>query len=214
MDGRGEPAVVPGGEEIVADAGQDYPRPPVVIQPEEFIYNADQPPDVKFRKLAQRLNQFGDLFRHPEPGAGLIRVIAGPRPRQLPVTTNNDLLAVVNDRLRITVVADGKLKGGRIPTADSGSMLKSEVFLQGFPPLDRVIEHQLYLPSWVPTPPGVQRRGPGPAVLLRRRRGAGLPGAGHDPPVPGRRPVRRRGRPDERRRRRPDGPVAEPLAGR
>ena len=51
---------------------------------------------------------------------------------------NNDLLAVTNDRWRITVVQDGKPKGGRIPSPDLGSMLKSEVFLREFPPLDRL----------------------------------------------------------------------------
>lgn len=134
--------------------GNDYPPPPVVENPEEFIYNADEPPDVKFQALARRLNQFGDLYRHPNHGSGLLLVVRGSKPRVVRIRTNNELLAVVNDRLRITVVSDGKAKGGRIPPAELASMLLSEVFLRQFPPLDQVIEHPLYLSSWVPTKPG------------------------------------------------------------
>lgn len=141
--------------------GDDYPAPPVVENPEEFIYNADAPPDVKFRALGRRLNQFGDLYRHPDHGSGLVLVVRGGKPRAVPVKTNNELLAVVNDRLRITVVSDGKAKGGRIPSAETGSALLSEVFLQQFRPLDQVIEHPLYLSSWVPTTPGYNDGGRG-----------------------------------------------------
>jgi hypothetical protein len=139
----------------------EYPPPPVVTDPEDFIYNADQPPDLKFRALGWRLSQFGDLFRHPDHGSGLLLVVRGGKPRAVPVMTNSELLAVVNDRLRITVVADGKPKGGRIPPAELGSMLKSEVFLQQFRPLDRVIEHPQYLPSWAPSRPGYNDGGRG-----------------------------------------------------
>ncbi len=132
----------------------DYPTPAVVKCPEEFIYDADLPPDVKFRFLGRRLNWFDDLYRHPDHGAGLKIVVLSEKPIIVPITSNNDLLAVINDRLRITVVMDGKPKGGRIPPADGGSMLKSEVFLQQFRPLDGVIEHPLYLESWQLTTSG------------------------------------------------------------
>ena len=59
----------------------EYPPPPVVTDPEDFIYNADQPPDLKFRALGWRLSQFGDLFRHPDHGSGLLLVVRGGKPR-------------------------------------------------------------------------------------------------------------------------------------
>jgi hypothetical protein len=155
------PAETPGGDERGGAGNQDYPRPPVTRRLEEFIYEADAPPDVKFRKFGRRLSQFGDLYRHPDFGSGLVLVVPGKYPRQVPVLTNNDLLAVTNDRLRITVVQDGKAKGGRIPPAELGSMLKSEVFLQEFPPLDRLIIQPLFLPDWEMTRPGYNDGGRG-----------------------------------------------------
>lgn len=142
-------------------ACQDYPRPPVTRWLEEFIYEADAPPDVKFRKFGRRLRQFGDLYRDPDFASGLVLVVPGEHPQQVPVRANNDLLAVTNDRLRITVVQDGKAKGGRIPPAELGSMLKSEVFLQEFPPLDRLVTQPLFLPDWRPTLPGYSDGGRG-----------------------------------------------------
>ena len=116
---------------------------------------------MKFRKFGARLGRFGDLFRHPDHGSGLVLVVPGQTPQQIPVNSNNVLLSVVTDRLRISVIMDGKAKGGRIPPAELGSMLKSEVFLQQFAPLDRLITQPLYLPTWQLTRPGYNDGGRG-----------------------------------------------------
>ena len=141
--------------------GQDYPRPPVADGADEFVYNADQPPDVKFRLVGKSLRKHDDLYRNPETRSGLVLVIPGDNPRQVTISTGTDLQAVINDRVRIIVVADGKPKGGRIPPAELASMLKSEVFLQEFPPLDRVVGQPLFLPDWVLTRPGYNDGGRG-----------------------------------------------------
>jgi hypothetical protein len=159
-----------------AATGRDRQTPPVLTAPEEYLYEADQPPDVKFQALGRRLDRFGDLFRHPDLGAGLKLLDRGADPRAVAVQCGTTLLAVIGDRLRISVVADGKPRGGRIPTADLGPMLQSEVFLQQFRPLDRVIDRPLYLPNWEVTPPGYSDGGRGQRYYLTGRAAPPLAG--------------------------------------
>jgi hypothetical protein len=154
MDEGAEYASSDLGDESIAGVASDYPPPPVLLAPMEFIYDADQGPDENFPSFAQSLGQFGDLYRHPDAGAGLIKLVSGDRPRQHPIRTSQDLLACILDRLRVSVVAGGKPKGHRIPAGELGSMLKTEIFLREFRPLDRVIQAPVYLPSWEMTGPG------------------------------------------------------------
>ncbi len=142
-------------------AVQDYPRPPIILRLSEFIYNEDAPFDKKFCDFARCLRKFGDLYRDPAYASALILIVPGKHPKQVAIHTVNDLLAVANDRLRITVIERGKEKGGRIPNADCGMMLKSEVFLQEFLPLDQLITEAVFLPDWRQTEPGYNDGGRG-----------------------------------------------------
>jgi hypothetical protein len=161
MEEEADFASIDQGDVRIAGVVSDHPPPSVLLEPKEFIYDADEAPDEKFPRFARCLGQFGDLFRHPDQGAGLIQVISGNRPQQRPITTSKDLSACIIDRLRISVIAGGKSKGHRIPSAEVGSMLKAEIFLRQFRPLDRVIQVPLYLPSWALTTPGYNDGGRG-----------------------------------------------------
>ncbi|MSR55677.1 MAG: hypothetical protein EXS09_20710 [Gemmataceae bacterium] len=144
---------------VFTNGTTDYPPPHVVKRPQEHIYDADAPADTKFAELGYRLRTVGDLYRNPEPRSGLWLATGGTRPQQLAVRTAEDLQAALVDRLRLTVVQNGKPKGGRIPGTELKAMLKAEVFLQQFPPLDRVLTRPLYLPNWSVTAPGYQDGG-------------------------------------------------------
>ena len=145
----------------------DYAIPAVLNKEESHLFNVDAPPDRKYQALGRRLAQFGDLFRHPRHGSGLILVVDGIATEQKPVVKVKELLAVIADRLRITVIQGGKSKGGRIPAPEVATMLASEVFLQEFLALDRVIERPLYLPNFELTVPGYNHGVRGQRFYLR-----------------------------------------------
>lgn len=68
----------------------DYAIPFVLTDKTEFIYNADAPPDCKYRELGKCLAQFGDLFRSPYHGSGLVLVVVGDRPEAKPIRAANE----------------------------------------------------------------------------------------------------------------------------
>ena len=156
----------PGPDDPDPAAGQDFPPPAVLTATEVYLYDVDQPTELRFQALARRLRQFGDLFRNPEFQSGLVQVTPGAQPESLPIVEGIALRSVIVDRLRIAIVANGKPKSGFIPPADLASMLTSEVFLQAFRPLDGVITQPVYLSDWRVTVPGHNDGGPGQRVYL------------------------------------------------
>lgn len=88
-------------------------------------------------------------------------VIRGRYPDLRSIVKAGDLLPVISDRLRLVVLQDGKLKGGKLSPSLLGHHLHAEAFLQRFLPLDRDLPDPLYLPSWDLTRPGYNDGGRG-----------------------------------------------------
>jgi hypothetical protein len=147
--------------------GQDYPVPHVLSASNVFEWCEEQPPDVNFAGLGEALAQTGDLFRRTEYAGGL--VLASPS-AYVPITVIANaatLSAVIADRLRVQVTKWGCIKGGQVPAKYLKTMLRSEVFLRRFRPVDRVEATSRYLGDFGLTQPGYNDGGRGQRVLHR-----------------------------------------------
>ncbi len=81
------------------------------------------------------------------------------------MTKGADLAPIVVDRVPVTVVRDGKSKGGMIPSAHLAAMLQAETFLSKFPPVDLVTTVPMYLADFTLTIPGYNDGGDGHRIL-------------------------------------------------
>jgi hypothetical protein len=158
--GRADADEVIQGNGVIVNSG-NLPLTTVSQKPPQLLYEADSAPKRKYPKIAHCLQQCGDLFRHPDAGSGLILIEGKDHSRQRTIVTGSDLSACICDRVEVAVVSAGKSKGHRIPSTDLAEMLKTEIFLKCFEPLDRVIQDPLYLPKWQLTVPGYNNGGPG-----------------------------------------------------
>ena len=118
-----------------ANAEKPDNQPPLKVVPSPqpndlFVWNDDYPPAVNYAALGKRLAASKDLFRSPAYGNGLILLLPGGKSK--PVTKGADLAPIVVDRVPVTVVRDGKSKGGMIPSAHLAAMLQAETFSQQF----------------------------------------------------------------------------------
>ena len=118
----------------------------------DFIWDDGEVAKVNYEALGKRLALSGDLFRNPQYGMGLIQLL--PFGKHTTITKGAELLPVIVDRVQVKVMKDGKVKGSRINAADLNAMLRSEVFLTQFVPVDRLTAVPLYLPDFSLTVPG------------------------------------------------------------
>ncbi len=125
----------------------------------DFHWHDDKVARLNYTALGRRLAQAGDLFRNPQDGSGLIRLLPGGS--HVKIVKGSDLWPVIADRMRVRVVKAGKLKGNRINAGDLNAVLKCEWFLSQFTPVDRVTAVPLYLPDFTLTKPGYNDGGVG-----------------------------------------------------
>ena len=76
------------------------------------------------------------------------------------ITKGADLMPVIVDRVQVSVVKDGKTKGGKIDAAHLAAMLKSDAFLSQFTSVDYISATPVYLPDFLLTQPGFNAGGP------------------------------------------------------
>jgi hypothetical protein len=129
----------------------------------DFNWYDDKIAKVNYKALGERLALSGDLFRNPQHGMGLIQLL--PDGKHTAITKGSELLPVIVDRVKVLVVKEGKIKGSRINAADLNAMLKSEVFLTEFTPVDQFSAVPLYLPGFTLAVPGFNDGGTGHHVL-------------------------------------------------
>ena len=130
---------------------------------DKFIWDDDDPPADNYAALAKRLAASNDIYRSPAYGNGLILLLPGGKTK--PVTRGANLAPIIVDRVPVTVVRNGKSKGGMIPSAHLGAMLQAETFLKHFPPVDLVTTIAMYLPDFRLTSPGYNDGGEGHRIL-------------------------------------------------
>lgn len=142
----------------------DFPPPPSLENGKPFLWDDDAPPVKNYADLGQRLAECGDLYRTPQHGGGLI--LASPCSLILPekLSKGSQLAPAIADRVRITVIKNGKTAGSMPSTTHLNAMLASEVFLQRFRSLDLVVTTPMYLPGFVLTQPGYNDGGLGQRI--------------------------------------------------
>jgi len=135
----------------------------VEVEKNILKWNEDDLPKVNYSNLGQRLADCDDLYRCPEYAGGLLVVLNDGDHRR--ITTAKALAAIVVDRVPVQVYKDGKPKGGRIPAAHLDTMLRAEIFLSCFRPVDVVTGNPLFLPDFSLTHPGLNEGGDGQRIF-------------------------------------------------
>ena len=142
-----------------------FPRPPVLKDAQPFIWSEDGPVAENYVGIARRLAAIDDLYRSPQYAAGLLLASKAANVPPMPITSAASLGSVIADRVAVVVVKDGKPKGTCIPSEQRALMLRSELFLQEFLPVDTVTRVSMYLPDFRGTEPGYNDGGPGHRIL-------------------------------------------------
>ncbi len=153
--------LVPAAPQLVP-AGK-YPVP-ALSNGQWFACDLGLPAQILYPLIGSRLAAVGDVYRHPERGAGLIVVPsqAGDLPQS--VTKGADLGVVIIDRLPIVLYKNAKPAVDGFPPATLNKMVRSELFLGRFPVLDRVADRPEFLGDFTLTRPGYNDGGDGHRV--------------------------------------------------
>lgn len=151
----------------VYPASSDYPLAQALLSRGVLVWDEDDLPLRNMLKLAIFLSRSGDLYRNPAHASGLVLAPDAPNIDPRPITTPKEFNAVIVDRLPVRVLKNGNTRSQEIPSRHLETMLRSEIFLQAFRPLDQVVRVPLYLPGFRPTRPGYNDGGPGHRVLYR-----------------------------------------------
>jgi len=126
----------------------------------KFEWHIERGAMHNYRKLGRRLATVnGKLFRNGKNGHGLVSVSADGKSRL--ILKSSDLAPILADTLRMIVLKCGKTQR-ELPTAEHlNSMLKSEVFLSEFRPLDGVVAEPIYGGNFKLVVPGYNNFGDG-----------------------------------------------------
>lgn len=161
----------PSAKADIPSTSAELPAPQVLSETKVFLWDDDAAPVANYVMLGQRLAAFGDLFRRPEHGNGLILASPCEQIPPKPIVRGAQLAPAIADRLRIRVFKKGKPAGSMPSGTHLNTMLAAEVFLQQFRPLDAVVTVPMYLPDFALTKPGYSDGGPGQRIYY-----AGKPG--------------------------------------
>lgn len=152
-------------ETVSAIPSSDYPTPASLDDKTEFVWNEDEAGVDRYGALGERLAARGDLYRNTDYACGLLLASKSPNVPLRLIQEGRVLASVIVDRIRVKTIKDGKTKGTRVPSADLGTMLASEAFLQKFSPVDEVTRVPLYLHDFKLTSPGYNDGGRGNRVF-------------------------------------------------
>ena len=134
------------------DASDGDVKPTAALGPgDEFVWDEGDYARRNYLALGRRLAEAGDLFRSPTQRGGLILML--PDGKYATITKGADLMPVIVDRVQVSVVKNGKTKGGKIDAAHLAAMLKSEAFLSQFIAVDHISATPVYLRDFSQTEP-------------------------------------------------------------
>ena len=116
-----------------------------------------------YRRLGERLANNDDLYRNGSDGLGLIQVLPNGKTRL--ITKGSQLAPILADRVSMVVTKDGKVTSETPQATHLNAMLRSEVFLSCFRPVDEVVRTPYYLDDFTLVQPGYHDGGPGKRIL-------------------------------------------------
>ncbi|HVX13850.1 MAG TPA: hypothetical protein VHC22_21890 [Pirellulales bacterium] len=143
----------------------DFQRPAALDAADEFIFNEDEAPADLYISFGRRLAASGDIYRRPAYASGLVLASRDVNVPPKHIENGNDLVAATVDRVRVTYKSKGKKAGRRIPSHHATIMLRSEIFLRQFRPVDELIRSARYTDSFRLTTPGYNDGGWGQRFL-------------------------------------------------
>lgn len=149
----------------LASEPKDFPQHKASSDGKLIVWNQEEPPASNYPVVGAHLAAAGDLFRAPGCASGLILASAVADMPPAIVNDAGTLDAIIIDRLAVEVRKNGQLLAHRIPSADRAAMLKTEMFLQRFAPLDMVTTTPIHLPDFTLTRPGYNDGGRGHRIL-------------------------------------------------
>jgi hypothetical protein len=130
----------------------------------KFRWKIEKGARRNYRLFGERLAQSVDLFRNGSEGLGLILVLPSGNTKM--ISKASELAPVIADRVSMLVTKDGKVVS-ELPKAEHlNAMLRSEVFLTNFPPVDQVVRNPFYADDFSICHSGYNDGGPGKRVLF------------------------------------------------
>lgn len=133
----------------------------------EVLWNEDLPPQKNAVVLARALHDVGDVYRAPDYAGGLVLGSQDPNVPPLQIINGGQLAPVILDRVHIRVFKNGKPKGSQIGASYLNTLLRTEIFLQEFAPLDAVVTTPMYLDDFTLAKPGYNDGRAGQHILYR-----------------------------------------------
>ncbi len=116
-----------------------------------------------YARLGERLARCDDLYRNGSDGLGLIQVLPSGQTRL--IRKGSDLAPILADRISMVVTRDGKVTSESPQASHLNAMLRSEVFLSKFRPVDEVVKTPYYFDDFTMVRPGYHDCGPGRRIL-------------------------------------------------
>jgi len=129
----------------------------------KFVWRVELGARKNYARLGERLARCDDLNRDRSDGLGLLQVLPNGRTRSIRKAT--ELAPVIADRISMVVTKDGKVTSETPQAAHLNAMLRSEVFLSKFRPVDEVVGTPYYIDDFTLVRPGYHDGGPGKRVL-------------------------------------------------
>jgi hypothetical protein len=108
------------------------------------------------------------FFRNTPYAGGALFAPLAPNVPPIDVTDAETLGAVLGDIQRVRVLKGGNVTRREVPRGHLSRMLKSEAFLGGLPPVDRIDTTPVYLPDFTLTSTGYNNGGRGQRFLYFR----------------------------------------------
>lgn len=130
---------------------------------ETVVWSDSVPVRENYEVLGKALNKSPDLYRNGSDGCGLIRVL--PSGEAEHISTGKGLAPLVADRVDVTIITGEKAKRDLPPEKHLNGVLRSDAFLNQFPPVDLVTREPYYRDDFTLIPPGFHDGGPGQRVL-------------------------------------------------
>ena len=154
-DPKGDPATIP-----LPVGGRKGLQPPTEGK---FVWKVEKGAKKNYGRLGEHLARCDDLYRNRSDGLGLIQVLPDGKTRL--ITKGSELAPVLADRISMIVTKNGKVTSETPQATHLSAMLRSEVFLSCFRPVDEVARTPYYLDDFSLVQPGYHDGGPGKRIL-------------------------------------------------
>lgn len=128
-----------------------------------FTWEVGNGAKKNYERLGERLSQFTDLFRNGDEGVGLIQVLQSGETRL--IARAAQLAPLIADRLSLVVTKNGNAAGDMPAAQHLNALLRSEVFLSQFRPVDLIARIPYYKADFTLAASGYHDDGPGQRVL-------------------------------------------------